>query len=192
MRILRARSESLDGADRFAEVAVVFRNFGDEASALRRMVNHASGDLSLKQKALEIIRDAGAHSRAEEDQALAIGEWVQKNVYYVHETRETFQRPETTLRLMAGDCDDFAILICGMLATIGIREKLCILKTGKGALGPMGYSHIFAIALVNQDGKTHRLTLDATLDAGKYPIRSLANPIAIVKARGDRVEPMFV
>lgn len=195
MRIVRAEGSSrIEGTDHFAEVAVDYTNFGDEASTLRRMVNKAGGDLSLKQKTLDILREAGAASRAELDQALAIGEWVQKNIYYVHETRETFQRPETTLKLMAGDCDDFAVLICGMLSTIGIKEKLCILKTGKGPgpEPPMHYSHIFPVALVNQDGKMHRITLDATLDINKYPIRSLTNPIALVKARGDRVEPLFV
>jgi hypothetical protein len=193
VRVLQSRkTSSIDGGDRFAEVAVSFRDFGEEASALRTMVNHASGDLSLKEFTLGVIHAAGAASRQEKDQALAIGEWVQKNIFYVHETRETFQRPETTLRLRAGDCDDFAVLICGMLATVGIREKLCILKTGHGLLGPMHYSHIFAVAIPVQDGEAHRLTLDATLEIDKYPIRDLVNPVALVKARGDRVEPLFV
>jgi hypothetical protein len=193
VRILRARpANSLSGDGTFPEVAVSFSDFGDEAHTLRHMVDIAAGDLGLKEFTLGVIRDAGAASRAEYDQALAIGEWVQRNIFYVHETREVFQRPQTTLRLMAGDCDDFAVLICSMLATVGIREKLCILKTGKGSGGPMRYSHIFAVALPIQDGKPHRLTLDATLDADKYPIRDLVNPIALVKARGDRVEPLFV
>ncbi len=197
MRILRARpANSLSGGDEFPEIAVSFNDFSDEAATLRHMVDMAAGDLALKEFTLGVIHDAGAASRAEYDQALAIGEWVQKNIFYVHETREVFQRPQTTLRLMAGDCDDFAVLICSMLATVGIREKLCILKVGKGtgdkAVGPMRYSHIFAVAIPVQDGKPHRLTLDATLDADKYPIRDLVNPIALVKARGDRVEPLFV
>jgi Transglutaminase-like superfamily len=197
VEILRPRtSASLSGGEPFAEVAVAWRDFSDEAATIRKLINQGSGDLALKEFTLGVIHDAGAASRAELDQALAIGEWVQRNIFYVHEHGEILQRPATTLRLRAGDCDDFAILICSMLGTVGIREKACIIKTGKGtgaaAVGPMRYSHIFAVALPVQDGKPHRLTLDATLEADKYPIRDLVNPIALVKARGDRVEPLFV
>jgi hypothetical protein len=73
-----------------------------------------------------------------------------------------------------------------MLGNIGIRNKLCILKINGR------WAHIFPVALVVQDGESHRLTLDATLDKDKYPIRDLANPIALVRARGDRCEPLFV
>jgi hypothetical protein len=196
VRVLQKISApSLGGGKPFAEAAVSFRDFGEEAKFLRKMVNTSGGDLALKEWTLGVIHDAGAQSRHEVDQALAIGEWVQRNIYYVHETRETFQRPATTIRLMAGDCDDHALLICSALATIGIKEKLCILKTGKGrgmaAVGPMHYSHIFAVAIPIQDGKPHRLTLDSTLDVDQYPIRDMVNPIALVLARGDRAEPLF-
>lgn len=186
----------VDDGPAFARASIDFRNFEEEATELRRMVNRYSGDLALKQKTLEILRDAGAASRHELDQALAIGEWVQRNIYYVHEARETFQRPATTLRLAAGDCDDFSLLINSMLGCCGIREKLCILKIGKGPAGPlappMRWAHIFPVAVVVQDGEPHRLTLDATLELPAYPIRDLVNPIALVRARGDRVEPLFV
>lgn len=197
MRVLQKLSNpSLDGGKPFAEAAVSFRDFAEEATFLRKMVNTSGGDLALKEWTLGVIHDAGAASRHEFDQAIAIGAWVQKNIYYVHETRETFQRPATTLRLGAGDCDDHALLICSACACVGIKEKLCVLKTGKGrgptAVGPMRYTHIFAVAIPIQDGKPHRLTLDSTLDIDQYPIRGLVNPIGLVLARGDRAEPLFV
>jgi hypothetical protein len=191
-----SRAPSLTGGAAFTSAAVQFRDFGEEAATLRRMVNHFTGDLALKEFTLGILRDAGAEPKHEADQAIAIGTWVQRNIYYVHEGRETFQRPATTLKLRAGDCDDFSLLISSMLGTIGIREKLVILKIGKGtgarAVGPMRWAHIFPLALVVQAGETHRLTLDATLDLPAYPIAALTNPIALVKARGDRCEPLFV
>ncbi len=187
MKTLRTQqSRSLIGGLPFASASVAFRNFGDEAGSLRKMVDHCSADLALKEFTLGVLRAAGAGSRQEFDQALAIGEWAQRNIFYVHETRETFQRPETTLRLKAGDCDDFAILIASCLGTIGIRNKLCILNiNGK-------WAHIFPVAVVVQSGESHRLTLDATLDKDRYPIRDLVNPIQIIKARGQAVEALFV
>ena len=165
---------------------VRFRNMGEEASFLRSLVDQFSSDLALKELALNIVRAAGAAARAEADQALAIGDWVQRNIYYVHEARETFQNPRITLRMKAGDCDKQATLICAMLGTIGIRNKLCILKINGH------WAHIFAVALCVQDGEAHRLTLDSTLDRDRYPIDSLTNPIALAQARGDRVEPLIV
>jgi transglutaminase superfamily protein len=165
---------------------VRFKNMGEEAAYLRRLVDQFSSDLALKEFALKIVRDAGAAARAEVDQALAIGSWVQRNIYYVHETRETFQSPHITLRMKAGDCDKHAVLICAMLGTIGIRNKLCILKINGH------WAHIFAVAICAQDGEAHRLTLDSTLDQDRYPIDSFTNPIALAKSRGDRVEPLIV
>jgi hypothetical protein len=187
MRKLATRTTpSLIGGKGFSQVAVKFRDFSEEAAFLRKMVNHFSGDLSLKELALQIVRDAGVRQKHEYDQALAIGEWWQDNIYYVHEARETFQNPHITLKMMAGDCDKYAVGICSMLGTLGIREKLCILKINGR------WAHIFAVAVVVQDREAHRLTLDGTLDKDQYPIRSLPNPIAIVRGRGDRCEPLFV
>jgi hypothetical protein len=188
MRALNTRTvSSLTGKGGSIKLTqVVFRNFEEEAGYLRKMVNLYSTDLALKEKALQIVRDAGVAARDEYGQALAIGTWVQENIYYVHEARETFQNPAITLRMAAGDCDKQAVLICSMLGTLGIKEKLCILKINGR------WAHIFAVALVVQNGELHRLTLDSTLDAEKYPISSLTNPIAIVRARGQRCEPLFV
>jgi hypothetical protein len=187
MKTLATRTaRSLIGGLAFTSTGVKFKNFSDEAASLRKMVEHCTADMALKEFTLGVIRAAGAQPKHERDQALAIGEWVQDNIYYVHEGRETFQRPETTLRLRAGDCDDFSVLIASMLGTIGIRNKLCILKINGR------WAHIFPIALVVQDKEAHRLTLDATLDKDQYPIRDLANPIQIVRARGQRCEPLFV
>jgi Transglutaminase-like superfamily len=176
----------LDGTASYRESEVKFRNFAEEATFLRKLVDRFSTDLALKELALRIVRDAGAEARDEFDQALAVGEWAQQNIYYVHEARETFQDPHITLKMMAGDCDKFAVLECALLGTLGIKNKLCILKINGR------WAHIFAVALVVQDGQLHRLTLDGTLDKDRYPIANLVNPIALVRARGDRCEPLFV
>jgi hypothetical protein len=188
MRTLTTRTvASLSGAGGgYKETQVKFRNFAEEAAYLRKMVDLYSTDLGLKEFALGIVRDAGVASRDEYEQAIAIGEWAQKNLYYVHEARELFQNPRITLKMRAGDCDKFAVLICSLLGSLGIKEKLCIVNINGR------WAHIFSVALVVQDHELHRLTLDATLDAAKYPIRSLTNPIAMVRARGDRCEPLFV
>lgn len=160
---------------------VVFKNFAEEAGHLRKMVTEGTADMSLRELTISIIRPR-AEAKHEADQALAVAEWVQDNIYYVHEGTETFEKPATTLRLRAGDCDAMTVLILSMLGTIGIRGKMCILKINGR------YAHIFPIAIVKQDGEMHRLTLDATLNK---PVRDLVNPVAMAKSRGDKVEALF-
>jgi hypothetical protein len=56
-----------EGGPAFSRVSVSFKDFGEEATELRRMVNRYSGDLALKEKTLAILHDAGAASRRELD-----------------------------------------------------------------------------------------------------------------------------
>jgi hypothetical protein len=188
MRTLNTRTVPalVPGGAAYRQREVVFRNFAEEARFLRQLVDRFSTDLALKEFALGIVRDAGAAARDEYAQAIAIGSWVQDHIYYVHEKSETFQNPHITIKMLAGDCDKHAVLICAMLGTLGIRNKLCVLKLNGR------WAHIFAVALVVQDGELHRLTLDSTLSADRFPISALTNPIAVAQARGGRVESLFV
>lgn len=194
MRVVKtSRSESLIGDARsIPQAEVRFKNFYEQAGFLRKRVNEFGGNMALREFVLRLIFPTCA-SRDEECMALTIGEWVQENITYVHEGRELFQSPETTMRLGAGDCDDMTTLICSCLQTVGIKNKMCLLKIGapqNGARG-MRWAHIFPVALVKVPGEPtlHRMTLDATLDE---PIRDLVNPIAKVKERGALVKTLFV
>lgn len=195
MRVVHAlrRASLLDGVG-LTEAKLRFANFAEEAAFLRKMVDQYSGDVRLRELTLSVIFPA-CRPKDEPAQAIAIGKYVQDRTMYVHEGAETFQRPQTTLRLRAGDCDDYSLLIASMLGTVGIRNKLCILKLNGR------WAHIFPVALVMDGGKLHRLTLDGTLvkraDEPPFepiddPISEMVNPIAICRARGDRVETLFV
>jgi hypothetical protein len=160
-----------------------FRGIEDEAAFLRKMVEATRGDLSLKELALNIVRDASVESRDELGQAAAIGKWAQENIYYVHEAVEFFQRPKTTLRLKAGDCDDFTTLIVSLLQTLGIGGRLVLMKVNGR------WAHIFPVAVVNIRGKgMHRVPLDATLRRNEHHTEDFPSPVAIAQKRGDSVE----
>jgi len=187
------RASLLDGAS-LSQARLKFKNFDEEATYLRRIVTQYTGDAALREITLGVVFPQ-CRPKDEPAQALAIGKWAQDRTYYVHEGSELFQTPLTTIRLKAGDCDDYAILIASMLGCVGIRNKLCILKINGR------WAHIFPVALVNDAGKLHRLTLDGTLlqrsNTGTHepiddPISDLINPIALVKARGDQCEAFFV
>lgn len=154
------------------------------AGFLRKKINAHGDSMAVRELALKIVFPA-CDKREEDCQALQIGQWVQDNITYVHEGRERFQSPETTLRTRAGDCDDMTILVDACLRSIGIKNKACILKIDGR------WAHIFPVAFVKIRGEIplHRMTLDATLD---QPIAELTNPIALSREAGHVVQAIFV
>ena len=195
MRTVQAfQGASLVDGRPIGQARLKFKNFDEEAAFLRKMVDEFTGNARLREITLRVIFPL-CRPKDEPAQALAIGRWIQDRTYYVHEGTELFQTPLTTIRLMAGDCDDYSIAIASMLGCVGIRQKLCILKINGR------WAHIFPVAIVNDGGRLHRLTLDGTLlkrdDEPPHepiddPIGDLVNPIALVKARGDQVEAFFI
>jgi hypothetical protein len=191
------RSPSLlgGGDHQLRGVTVSFRDFSAQAAFLRKMVDGYSKDRSLRELAVSIIT-ACCESRDKKCQALAIGRWVQDHVYYVHEGRETFQTPPTTLRgweqgQAAGDCDDSSVAVAALLGTVGIKSLLAIIKIAPAGQPLAGrWAHIFPVALIPTRDGIHRLTLDTTL---REPIDDMVNPIAKVQASGRLVtETKFV
>jgi hypothetical protein len=195
MKVLEkfSRASVLDGK-MLSQARIQFHNFDEEARFLRSVVTEFTGNVALREVTVGVIFPK-CRPKDEYAQAIAIGQWVQDRTYYVHEGSELFQTPLTTIRLRAGDCDDYALCIASMLGCVGIANKLCILKINGR------WAHIFPVAIVNTDDGPHRLTLDGTLlhrsDTGRHepiddPIGDLINPIALVKARGDKCEAFFV
>ena len=69
------------------------------------------------------------------DKALACLAWVSKNVKFVPDDRECWQMPGETARLLAGDCEDGAILLANMLSSLGLETVKIVcgaLSTGVG------------------------------------------------------------
>jgi hypothetical protein len=170
---------------KFPVLRLGFGGIKDEAAYIRKMINETHGDLGLKELALDIIRGEGVEPRDEEGQAAAIGKWVQQNIYYVHEPIEFFQKPATTLRLRAGDCDDQTILMGGLLENIGIMTKAVLMKVNGR------WRHIFPCAKVCVVGHgCHRVPVDTTLRRSVYRTEDFPSPIVITQDKGKLVETL--
>ena len=62
----------------------------------------------------------------------AIGHWVSKNVKYVSDPlveNEYVAPPNETLRVMAGDCDDFAVLLATLYRSVGLKAMVGLIDT---------------------------------------------------------------
>lgn len=151
---------------------VEFQDLDEQLRFLRRMVNQYRAMPVIRDKAMQIIRDAGVPMREKKAQALAIGQWVRDNIYYVHELPERFAYPDETLRAKSGDCDDFTTLTCSLLEAVGIPSIMVVMKVGGR------WSHIFPAAKM----PTGLLPLDAT---NRFGID--VNPIEHAVSRGKSV-----
>lgn len=67
---------------------------------------------------------------------IAIANWVSENIRYISDPYklEYIASPEETLRVKAGDCDDFAVLLASMYRAVGVRSAVGLIDTeGRGA-----------------------------------------------------------
>lgn len=172
------KNRSVHSGKTLTHVTASFKDFDEEAAFLRKMANSYAKNRAIREHAIKIIKER-CPSRDKDCQATAIGQWIQDNIYYVHEGFETFQSPITTLEQRSGDCDDFTTLTCALLTSIGINNAMCILKIGGR------WAHIFPVAIIPTPQGLHRLTLDATLSE---PIADMVNPIAKVTASGRKID----
>lgn len=158
-----------------------FLNIPDMVGFLRGVVDDWRGRAWTREQAVDIVfRKAGCKPKDRLCHALAIGEWVQKNIIYVNEIPETFQTPKRTVELGAGDCDDFTTLIASFAEAVGIPATICAMKINGS------WKHVFPILEIRRPGKPPlRVVVDATLN---QPVRLFTNPIKIALERGDQVE----
>jgi len=62
---------------------------------------------------------------------IAIASWVSENIRYISDPYklEYVASPIETLRIKAGDCDDFAVLLASMYRAVGIRSAVGLIDT---------------------------------------------------------------
>lgn len=76
--------------------------------------------------------------------------FVRDHIRYVRDIDgvETLQTPIQTLNVLAGDCDDKAVLLCALAASIGFQTRFAAVAIGDGP-----FSHVMAQALLEDRGE---------------------------------------
>lgn len=168
---------------------------------LRKMVTAARQQLAIREKAVEIVQEAGVPPRRKTAQAFAIGRWAKDGgIYYVNEPVEIFQLPTRTIRSGIGDCDDFTTAIGSLCESIGIPTRLVAMSVRPMAPASFrswfaetfrtedrGLTHIYPEAWPVVMGRRVRICLDAT---GDFPVGT--DPIALALRRGRFVRTFAV
>jgi Transglutaminase-like superfamily len=116
---------------------------GTEAT-IRQMWNLIDAgmkDSAVNRKAIEIVRGVRQFDRLGE--ARAVYDWVRRHIRFTSDIagKETLRSPREILTVMAGDCDDFVILICALLGTIG--HKMRIVTVASHPADPSVFTHVY-------------------------------------------------
>ena len=130
------------------------------AGLIAQLIREGARDFYVRQKAIEIFRQAAARPKDRFGEVLSLFHWVRNNIRY---TRDIFRvellhTARRMLELQAGDCDDMTILLGAMLVATGHPVRIAL--TGFNQRRPHVYSHIYLE--VNVNGKW--IALDPTMD----------------------------
>lgn len=135
---------------------------------MKGIVKNFKGNPLVRRLAMYAVQGLASHAYV--DEALSIGRFVQKNVRYVQDppALEQLTTPDTLAdqilrgRVAQGDCDDMALLIATMLASIG-HEPLFRMVRYHGSSGP--FQHIYVVDYVKADpySPKARVVLDAIM-----------------------------
>jgi len=86
------------------------------------------------------ILKGNADGRNTDDIADVLYNWIIKRIQYFWDPRkvEWVMDTENILRVGAGDCDDFTVISCALLESMGIKTRVTIAQVGKKS-----WNHVF-------------------------------------------------
>jgi hypothetical protein len=117
--------------------------------AMRQLIDAGKKDPTIHETAAWIIRCAHVRAYDWMGEVKAIGKWVGRNIRFTRDVygKETLHAASDILRLRIGDCDDFTILICSLLGTVGVKTRIVTISNHME--DPGQFSHVYPEALVN-------------------------------------------
>jgi excisionase family DNA binding protein len=131
---------------------------------IRDLMDAAVADHQVNEAAITILRNAGAQNFDRQVKLRALYDFVSwPNFLYVEDPvgpfgpKETVRTVRTLLRVRAGDCDDFTLLLASLAGTIGIATRAVTVAADLAA--PDDFSHIYPEAEVSPG---NWVALDAT------------------------------
>jgi transglutaminase-like putative cysteine protease len=98
------------------------------ADLIANLIREGARDFYVRQKAIEIFREAGAAPKDRWAEVCALFNWVRNNIRYRRDIfrTELLHTARRMLELQAGDCDDMTILLGAMLISTGHPVRLAL------------------------------------------------------------------
>ena len=105
------------------------------------LIEAGKKDQTVNRAVAAIVRHVPQHNRLAE--AAAVFNWARRNIRFTSDTKgvETLRSPDETLRVGIGDCDDFVILICSLLESVG--HTMRIITVASDPRDPSIFTHVY-------------------------------------------------
>lgn len=112
-------------------------------AAMRSLIYDGKKDATVHELASGIVRRACVPAYDFGGEARAIYEAVRRNVRFTRDVRgmETLQTAPETIRRRQGDCDDFTVLLCSLLESLGHKTR--IVTVGTDEEDPETFTHVY-------------------------------------------------
>jgi hypothetical protein len=109
---------------------------------MRRLIDQGKKDPVIRELAANIIRAAGVPAFDFVGESRAVYDWVRHHIRFTRDVYnvETLQSAREIVRLSIGDCDDFTVLICSLLGTIGHKARIVTISKPEDE---KHFSHVF-------------------------------------------------
>lgn len=119
----------------------LFHNVGLDVTIrkIRELIHAGHKNPITRMFALKLTQDEDG--RDFDGMAKAVYDWLIKNIKYHRDPVgvEWLQDAENTIRIKAGDCDDFTIAACTLLGSLGIATRIVISQIKEPR-----WNHVFA------------------------------------------------
>ena len=109
---------------------------------MRQLIDRSLSDASFVRFTRDVVRNVAAHDELGELEA--IYNWALSNIRFTKDplTKETLFPPQELLKIRAGDCDDFSMLLSAMALALGYPARL--ITVAANGMEPGEFSHVYS------------------------------------------------
>lgn len=125
---------------------------------MQQLIRAGARSPEVREQAVEIIRQAAVRERDSAGEVRAIFQWVKTNFHFIKDPTgaETLGTPDYLLKVKAGDCDDYVVMLGSLLGSLGHATEIVTIAADPHE--PKRFSHVYL--RVGLNGR--RVGLDAT------------------------------
>jgi hypothetical protein len=123
-----------------------------------KLIQQGKRSMAVRDTALNLIKNLPPKAYRKEVEALHA--FVRDQMRYCQDTTdiEVVQTADASLRIMQGDCDDKAVLLCSLLEAIGHKTRLVAVGFEPGV-----YEHVLLDTLIGQYWESCETTEDVSV-----------------------------
>jgi hypothetical protein len=118
-------------------------------AAMRQLIDEGKKDPVVYELGRSILRSARIRQFDFAGEARAIYDAVRKHMRFTRDIRgkETLHSARELIRLAMGDCDDYTVLMCSLMESVGLQTR--IKTVANDERDPQTFTHVFPEVLLN-------------------------------------------